>query len=287
MRLNIMSQYSAIEWTDHTFNPWWGCIKVSPGCTHCYAESWARRYGHDIWGLHKSRRFFGENHWSEPLKWNKQAKNNNRRYRIFCASMADVFEDNSILDSERAKLWNLIERTPMLDWLLLTKRPENMIKLAPWGNKWPRNVWAMTTVENQEYAEKRLPYLVDVPAIIRGISVEPMLGPVDLTPWISQIDWVIAGGESGAKSRPMNPQWVRSVRDQCLIENKAFFFKQWGNWVPSIEEFQPDVETISNVDQEVKMKRLGKKAAGKELDGLVWNQVPYKNVSAIANGNNV
>ena len=231
-----MGQHSAIEWTDHTFNPWWGCTKVSPGCAHCYAESWAKRYGHDIWGNEKPRRFFGETHWNQPLKWNKKATAQNKRARVFCASMADVFETNRLLEKERDKLWNLIEQTPMLDWLLLTKRPENMLDLVPWGEKWPDNVWAMVTVENQELANKRISYLLDSPAMIRGLSVEPMLGPVELDEWIREIQWVIVGGESGAKSRPMNPNWVRSVRDLCLNSNVAFFFKQWGNWVPSSEE---------------------------------------------------
>jgi len=125
-----MSQHSTIEWTDHTFNPWWGR-------TYCYAESWAKRYGHDLWGQEKSRRFFGDIHWSQPLKWNKQATARNRRVRVFCASMADVFEENKLLDQSRARLWDLIEQTPMIDWLLLTKRSENMLSLAPWGKNGP------------------------------------------------------------------------------------------------------------------------------------------------------
>jgi len=272
-----MGQHSAIEWTEHTFNPWWGCIKVSPGCTHCYAESWAKRYGHDIWGNHKPRRFFGDNHWEQPIKWNKQATSKNKRSRVFCASMADVFENNPSLESERHKLWNLIENTPMLDWLLLTKRPENMTKLAPWGKQWPDNVWALATVENQEYANQRIPHLLDVPAVVRGLSIEPMLGPIDLSCWISDIHWVIAGGESGAGSRPMNPDWARVLRDQCLSAGTAFFFKQWGNWIPSTSENQGTITKLSSyLDKEATlyMKRVGKKVAGQILDGFTWNQIP-------------
>lgn len=272
-----MGQHSTIEWTDHTFNPWWGCTKVSPGCTHCYAESWAKRYGHDIWGTNKSRRFFGENHWKQPVKWNKQAESQNKRSRVFCASMADVFEDNRLLEPERRKLWNLIEKTPLLDWLLLTKRPENMTKLAPWGKQWPENVWALATVENQDYAEQRIPHLLEVPAVVRGLSVEPMLGPVNLSLWITDINWVIAGGESGTGSRPMNPEWTRDLRDQCLEAGAAFFFKQWGNWVPSTSESQGTGVKFSSstgTEETHYMKRVTKKIAGQRLDGSTWNQLP-------------
>jgi len=191
--------------------------------------------------------------------------------------MADVFENNPSLESERHKLWNLIENTPMLDWLLLTKRPENMTKLAPWGKQWPDNVWALATVENQEYANQRIPHLLDVPAVVRGLSIEPMLGPIDLSCWISDIHWVIAGGESGAGSRPMNPDWARVLRDQCLSAGTAFFFKQWGNWIPSTSENQGTITKLSSyLDKEATlyMKRVGKKVAGQILDGFTWNQIP-------------
>lgn len=273
----LMGQHSAIEWTDHTFNPWWGCVKVSPGCTHCYAETWAKRYGHNVWGKKSHRRFFGETHWSQPKKWNKQATSNNVRMRVFCASMADVFEDNPLLESERDRLWELIEQTPMLDWLLLTKRPENMMRLAPWKDKWPTNVWALATIENQEYARKRLPYLIEVPSMIRGLSVEPMIGPVDLTPWLNDIHWVIAGGESGPDSRPMNPEWVKFLRDQCIDANVAFFFKQWGNWIPSSYDNEGTLlhlKSLTGKRESIYMERVRKKIAGHELDGSTWAQLP-------------
>jgi protein gp37 len=152
-----MGKNSHIEWTHHTFNPWWGCAKVSPACQHCYAEAWAKRVGARVWGAKAPRRFFGNDHWNEPLKWNSEAKKNRIRYRVFCASMADVFEDRIDLDLWRARLWDLIDATPYLDWLLLTKRPESVEKLSRWGAVWPANVWLGTTVENQECAEKRLP----------------------------------------------------------------------------------------------------------------------------------
>lgn len=263
-----MGQYTTIEWTDHTFNPWWGCTKVSPGCKHCYAENWAGRYGHDVWGTCKSRRTFGDRHWNEPLKWNAKAARLGKRYRVFCASMADVFEDHPDLDAERLKLWDLIGRTPMLDWLLLTKRPQHIIPMTPpeWSLQWPLNVWPMTSVEDQAQAEQRIPLLLDIPASIRGLSVEPLIGPVDITQWLDAIQWVIVGGESGHYARPMHPDWVRSLRDQCQVANVAFFFKQWGTLYP--------VETGQNGMADVDFRRTGKKAAGRELDGRIWDEVP-------------
>src|SRR4051812_43046764 len=127
-----MGKNSHIEWTHHTFNPWWGCAKVSPACNHCYAETLANRFGGAIWGVKGQRRFFGAAHWTEPEKWNVEAGRAKSRVRVFCASMADVFEDRRDLDAERVKLWALVERTKSLDWLLLTKRPEHVQKLAPW-----------------------------------------------------------------------------------------------------------------------------------------------------------
>lgn len=268
-----MGQQSAIEWTDHTFNPWWGCIKVSPGCTNCYAETWSHRYGHNVWGPKKSRRTFGEQHWQEPLKWNRAATERGCRMRVFCASMADVFEDNRSVESERMKLWSLIAETPMLDWLLLTKRPENMVRFAPWKDPWPANVWAMTSVENQEQAVKRIPALTYVPAVVRGLSVEPLIGCVDLNPWLDKVHWVIVGGESGREARPMNPAWVLHVRDQCIKANVPFFFKQWGEWAPSSPDAHVYYE-MNDTSWRNKIQRFGKKAAGRLLDGRTWDALP-------------
>jgi protein gp37 len=259
-----MGQKSAIEWTDNTFNPWWGCTKVSPGCVHCYAETLSNRYLYDVFGPRKSRRTFGEEYWQNPLKWNRQAAQSGKRMRVFCASMADVFEDKKSIEAEREKLWGLIAETPMLDWLLLTKRPENMLRFAPWKDDWPPNVWAMTSVENKEMAEKRIPVLIEVPAIVRGLSVEPLIGPVELGPWLKDIQWVIVGGESGQGARQMQVDWVISLRDQCREAGVPFFFKQWGEWA-----YQGNGE-----NQEPRAKRVGKKAAGRELEGRTWDGVP-------------
>ena len=228
-----MAKNSHIEWTNHTFNPWWGCHRVSPACDNCYAELWAKRVGHTIWGQQAPRRFFGDPHWQQPLKWNREAAEGGIRARVFCASMADVFERRAILNSDRARLWSLIEQTPYLDWLLLTKRPQNVLSLTPWGDDWPSNVWIGTSIENQKLAELRLPYLLAVPAAVRFLSCEPLLGPLDLRLWFNRrcynpIDWVIAGGESGPHSRPMHPDWPLGILRQCQRAGVPFHFKQWG-----------------------------------------------------------
>lgn len=227
-----MGENSAIEWTDHTFNPWWGCTKVSPACNNCYAEAFAKRTGNDVWGKGAARRFFGDKHWTEPVRWDAAAEKAGRSARVFCASMADVFEDHPELPPHRARLWALIERTPSLRWLLLTKRPENMRSMVPafWNNGWPTNVWAGTTVEDQRRADERLPFLLDVPAVVRFVSCEPLLGPVNLGNDLHQygVNWVIAGGESGPKHRNADPEWFRSLRRQCLQTGVPFLFKQCG-----------------------------------------------------------
>ena len=258
-----MGENSKIEWTHHTFNPWWGCMKVSDGCANCYAETFAKRTGHSIWGpaTTTQRRTFGDKHWAEPLKWNDEAEKAGERRRVFCASMADVFEEHPQLHAERMRLWELIQRTPWLDWLLLTKRPENVGWFAPtrWQTDgYPGNVWIGTSVENQAMADKRIPILATIPAAVRFLSCEPLLGPLDLATWFYSmmtddyscaIDWVIVGGESGPKARPMSPDWVRSVRDQCNGAGVAFHFKQWGG--------------------------VRKHETGRILDGRTWDEYPF------------
>ena len=276
-----MAQNSPIEWTDHTFNPWWGCSKVSPACDHCYAELWAKRMGHQVWGAGAQRRFFSEKHWREPLTWNEEARAARHRKRVFCASMADVFERRRELTPERTRLWRLIEETPWLDWLLLTKRPQNIRSMVPWVDNWPSNVWLGTTVETQEFAEKRLPFLLQNPAIVRFLSCEPLLGPLDLSRWFNKsglhsIDWVIAGGESGPRSRPMHPDWAANLLHQCTNAKVPFHFKQWGHWAPSdakADSVTPRILTLPD-ERPVNMVPLGKKAAGRLLDGATWNGLP-------------
>lgn len=275
-----MARDSRIEWTHHTFNPWWGCTKVSPGCKHCYAQTFAKRIGQDIWGKDASRRFFSDAHWREPLKWNTEASQAGERKRVFCASMADVFENRADLVQARERLWQLIEDTPALDWLILTKRPERVLKTVPWGKKWPSNVWAGITVENQKWAQKRIPMLLEFPAAVRFLSCEPLLGPLQLDPWLrngARIDWIIAGGESGHKARPMNPEWARDLRNQCLSASVPFHFKQWGHWRPDDATIGTSKKRMDVQDSDgrwITLVRLHKHEAGRELDGRTWDQVP-------------
>ena len=272
-----MGKNSRIEWTDHTFNPWWGCTKVSAACKNCYAEAWSKRVGQKVWGVKADRRFFGDKHWSEPLKWNFEAGVMGQRLRVFCASMADVFEDRPELNLWREKLWTLIEATPQLDWLLLTKRPELVTRFVRWGADWPHNVWLGTTVEDQDSADARLAHLSEVPATIRFISAEPLLGSLNIRPWLgSTIDWVITGGESGPKARPSSPSWFRELLSQCMAARVPFHFKQWGDWVPGHSFNHPAmrVETTREADDGTVMFRVGKKAAGRLLDGAMWDGLP-------------
>lgn len=241
---------SGIEWTDHTFNGWIGCTKVSEACKFCYAETNSDRFGHvEKWS--RDRKYLSDQNWRKPVTWNKKSpQQKGRRTRIFCASMSDIFEQHPKVKPEwRDRLWALIEATPKLDWQLLTKRPENIMSMVPkdWAfDGFPPNVWMGTTVESQEMAEKRLPVLMEIPARIRFISAEPLLGPVDLTPWLSSsptsqdpqhikgradgVQWVIAGGELASKARPMHPVWLRTMRDACASVTVPFFFKQWGSY---------------------------------------------------------
>ena len=281
-----MGKDSRIEWTHHTFNPWWGCVKVSAACDHCYAEAWAKRLGEQVWGPLSERRFFGDSHWNEPLKWNKEATTDGVRRRVFCASMADVFENRKDLIPQRLRLLKLIENTPQLDWLLLTKRIHLARKQLPRGYEFPRNVWLGATVENQDVVSKRLEYLVDFKTpSVRFLSCEPLLGPLDIRKYIApgrqsaRVDWVIAGGESGAGSRVMEPAWPLGLQRQCADAGVPFHFKQWGHWAPL--EQVADVLTKSTPIQvlhrngtEISLAGIGKGKAGRSLAGKIWDQFP-------------
>jgi protein gp37 len=243
-----MGQTTAIDWCDHTFNPWIGCSRVDELCRHCYAEALATRRAWATWGPHAPRRVTAPSTWLEPLRWHRAALRDGVRRRVFCASLADVFDDRRDLDLPRAWLWALIEATPGLDWLLLSKRPQHMPTLAPvaWRAGWPAHVWAGTSVGDRASAS-RLALLRQVPAAVRFLSCEPLLEPLpalDLT----GITWVIVGGESGPGCRPITPAAVRAIRDQVKAARLPFFFKQWGGLTP--------------------------KAGGKLLDGREWCEVP-------------
>ncbi|WP_377512829.1 DUF5131 family protein [Octadecabacter sp. R77987] len=224
-----MAEHSGIQWTHHTFNPWIGCTKVSAACDFCYAEAWDKRGMHGLpsrWGPHAERTRTKD--WSKPLRWQKAAKATGERYRVFCASLADVFDNHkSILPEWQEDLWSLIRKCPDLDWLMLTKRPQNILRYLPsdWGTGY-HNVWLGATVESQKEAD-RLASLTAIPATVRFLSMEPLMGDVDLTRFINKINWVITGGESGANYRPVNPDWFRSLRDQCAAAEVPFLFKQW------------------------------------------------------------
>ena len=273
-----MAKDSDIEWTHHTFNPWWGCVKLSPACAHCYAESWARRFGDGLWGGSAPRRFFSEHHWREPLRWDMEAARLGKRPRVFCASMADVFEPRSDLDFWREKLWGLIEKTPNLDWLLLTKRPGQIKHVYPWARSPRQNVWLGTTAENQRWAERRIERLITADAHVRFLSCEPLLSAIDLTPWLKQeqIGWVIAGGESGGEARPTHPNWIRLLRDQCRTYTVPFHFKQWGHWSPE-SQGEPVKRIIELQDEAGRLERLSwrpKQLSGRILDGRTWDGYP-------------
>lgn len=239
-----MGETTGISWTDATFNPWWGCEKVSPGCDLCYAEGVAARFN-TAWGKDVPRRFFGEHHWNEPRRWNKKAEKAGVRKKVFCASIADVMEDRRDLDPWREKLWGLIEATPWLTWQLLTKRPENYGKFLPWA--WQRNprpnVWLGTTGENQRRLDERAKALFAIDAAVYWLSAEPLLGPLNLgahrsyevetgqttSAAVHGFDWVVVGGESGLGARRMDPAWATSILEQCRSYGMAYFFKQKGD----------------------------------------------------------
>ncbi len=216
-----------IEWADYTFNPWVGCTKVSAGCKNCYAEAQMdKMYSFASWGKGQPRRKTSPQNWKKPLMWNKQAMAEGWRPRVFCASLADVF-DREVPDMWRLELFDLINATKGLDWLLLTKRPDYAFAFfrERLGGVWPENAWIGTSVEDESQTI-RVPWIERIPAPVRFLSCEPLLGPVPLGGM--DIDWVIVGGESGANHRPIEADWVRDIRDQCASAGIPFFFKQWG-----------------------------------------------------------
>lgn len=304
---------SPIEWTDDTWNLVWGCTKISPGCTNCYAETINARFGKSIWGPKSERRTMSPEYWAQPLAWDRAAKRAGIKRRVFCSSMCDVFEDHPTIDQEREKLWPLIKATPNLVWQILTKRADRIANCLPldWGKGYP-NVWLGVSVENQDSLVERVPYLVRVGAAVRFLSCEPLLGPVFIGGFprvvLEQIHWVIVGGESGAKARPMHPRHLRIIHEDCTRWRKPFFFKQWGEWLPWLcfndnpeivdenpeqsrfdtlvyqpglgewehhnggWEDEPGADDLDGLNQIV--GRCGKKAAGRMLDGRTWDEMP-------------
>lgn len=296
-----------IEWTStrrpdgtrvpgYTFNPWRGCTKVSAGCRFCYADAMSGR-NHlvlGVWGPKGSRPVAADAYWRKPLAWDLAARESGERRRVFCASLADVFEGEDTMPpsavasvaAARRRLFETIDATPHLDWLLLTKRPENVERLWPFGwyddrFTWP-NVWIGTSIEDQAAADRRIPPLMKIPAAVRFLSCEPLIGPVDLdlsypcptcegrgggrnftslslddgaydcgrcdgtgsVPFQQIPDWVICGGESGPDARPMHPDWARSLRVQCEVAGVGFFFKQWGEWKPISQMSEGEADAL-------------------------------------------
>jgi protein gp37 len=260
----LVAENSKIEWTDHTFNPWVGCTKVSVGpkgaCVSCYAEAWAKRTGHpELWN--GVRRRTTAANWKLPLKWHA-AIPDGQRQRVFCASLADVF-DNVAPDQWRTDLWELIRATPRLDWLLLTKRIGNVKAMLPadWSNSvyGYNNVWLGITVVTQEEADRDIPKLLDTPARIRFLSCEPLMEHIQIAEYLPNplwdgieswrsptLHWVIVGGESGAHARSMEWDWPRSLRAECETAGVAFFMKQLSqagrSWFKDFSAFPTDLQ---------------------------------------------
>lgn len=222
-----MGDTTGISWTDHTFNPWWGCTKIAPGCDNCYAATLDARIGGNYWDAHQKPRRTKANNWRRVMKWQEQAEIENRRHRVFCGSMMD-WCDKDAPEGARGELFELIRATPMLDWQLLTKRATLIAKNLPvdWGDGYD-NVWLGVTVENAEYGYPRIDALRAVPAKTRFISAEPLLGEVDDI-YLEGIHWVIIGGESGPGFRAMEWRWADDLLIACEDQGVPVWFKQWG-----------------------------------------------------------
>jgi protein gp37 len=303
-----MAHTSKIEWCHSTHNEWIGCNPISPGCDGCYAAvSTPARTMKIIWGPKEERHRTSESNRKLPLRWEKAheeffAQHGCRR-RVFCSSLSDVF-DNAVPTFWRAELFATIRATPHLDWLLLTKRIGNVKSMVDTEGELPENVWLGATIVNQEEADRDIPKLLAVPAAKRFLSMEPLLGPVDLTrvvypawkqtdenfPYVAydtlrghmigpddvglpKVDWVIAGGESGPNARPMHPDWARSLRDQCQAAGVPFLFKQWGEWLPAMQDGNP-AAVVLEINASNNPIKVGKKAAGRLLDGVSHDGFP-------------
>jgi len=289
----------------YTFNPWVGCQAKSEGCAHCYAKrdfgrkpAWA-----NCWGPpgKTERKRTSEANWRKPLAWDRKANEQATIAAVFCGSLCDVFEDAPGLDEIRRDLWYLIANTTNLKWLLLTKRPENVQRFAP--ANWPQNAALGVTAENQAWADSRIDVALSAKAMLGipmlFVSAEPLLGEIDFSPWTwekmypstmgftahtigSFIDWIIVGGESGPQARSMHPQWARKVRDYCQMTKTPFFFKQWGEWIKqrSVPDrwtrvcFMDDVGVMHKPTNGLEFWWVGRKVAGRLLDGREWNELP-------------
>ena len=272
-----MGMNSEISWCDDTFNPWAGCFKVSPGCDNCYAETKSEMDGLKIWGPHADRTYYGDWHWGAPSDSETLARREGRRRRVFCGSMCDWAEGRKEQRPHLKRLWSVIERTPSLDWLLLTKRPGAIPACYPaeWLEIPRNNVWMGTTTERQEELDLRWPILRDIQAEVRWLSLEPLLGPIMLPDDFLALGnraWCVVGGESGEHVRPMAQSWALRLRDQCVEAGVPFFFKQWGNWAPVPEGMSKGIRCT--IDGQEMVRFPSKTAAGHLLDGRVWEEYP-------------
>ena len=309
-----MGEKTGIEWADSTANLWMGCTKISPACDNCYAErDFAEFHKMVEWGPHGDRRYVKAG-WSLIEKMNRKAAKNNgvdpelgRKRRIFVNSLSDFFDNHkSILPEWRKRAFEIFEACDNVIIMLVTKRPENIAKMVPshWMERWPDHVWLMVTTEDQIRADHRCSILKTIPAKVKAVSVEPMLGPVDLAEWLPWgctaphcpcktesecmehgINWVVIGGESGPNARPTNPAWVYALVEQCRQANVPVVFKQWGEWFPygGIDaEGHQNSRTMGEKpgvwhqwpDGEGFSVRIGKKQAGRYVDGELLDGYP-------------
>jgi protein gp37 len=271
---------TGISWAHLTFNPWIGCQKVSPACDHCYAEELATNRLGVQWGPGAERRRTAPGTWGKVARWNRIAEEAGERLTVFCASLADVL-DNAVDDQWRRDLAAQIIATPWLDWMLLTKRIGNARKMlsAMFPDGVPPNVALGVTIANQEEADRDLPRALSVKAGLGikrlFVSMEPLLGYVDITRFLSGIDLVIVGGESGKDARPLEPVWARAIRDRCAQARVPFHFKQWGEWLPGgqgnphgVDLGRYEIRTLGeDANKVITGYRVGTKKSGHRLDG--------------------
>lgn len=289
-----MAENSGISWTTHTWNPWMGCTKVSPACDGCYAEALMdKRYGKVTWGPKGERVRTGKHTWNDPLRWQRKAEQDGTRPFVFCASLADIF-DNQVPQDWRGEAFAVMRKTPNLVYLLLTKRPQNIVKLADAVGGLPANAALGTTVEDQKRADINLPALhvakIETSPLFTFGSFEPLLGPIVIPPAFMP-DWVITGGETdqgGHMARPTHPEWFRSLRRQAKEAGSAFHHKQNGEWMPWIPRNgnvgnKPVMHVMENGSEYYpgnsssslqSMIKIGKKASGRTLDGVTHDAFP-------------
>lgn len=266
-----MGEQTKIEWVDHTFNPWIGCTRVSAACDNCYAAAMSHRRKWARFENGAARRRTTEDYWRQPLRWNRKAQARGQRAKVFGPSLGDPF-DAEVSDEWRADYLRVIEATPWLDYILLTKRPQVAIKFFA-GREVPANLWLGVTAETQKMLELRAPAMLSIPAKVHVLSAEPLLEPLDLGVLDRRFEWVIAGAESGPRARPSHPDWFRQLRAQCQAMGVPFFFKQWGEWVPRAVAGIGG-RRLHRFDDGTLVERVGRKAAGAELDGRQWHESP-------------